>query len=383
MFTRLEEKYLIKQEIGRSQAASLYRAVELASGRSIALKVFRRKFSADPRFALKFRNHMRKIFELESEYLVSVRDYGMVDGVYYIASEWVSGQNLDVYLSKNSSLGELQAIALASQVCQGLAYIHKHELLHQNLKPENILITSKGKIKLSDVGLNGLISESGLSRTHVMEGRYHYIAPEQVNGQEPGPASDIYSLGVILYEMLTGHFPFESHDIWDVVRMHVEIEPPSLNQNQNKISGMLAQIVQQALQKSPDKRFHSAGAMNTALTSILLDHVPMNVDGRASAASGIWLSLQQLWDRMIGFLRRPAPIRIMGKSFPFGWVLLVQFVISCMIAFLFFSAAVNFNKQYQQNRGQFLPTLNPSPGIQLLQKSIDNTGLPKGSGKPD
>ncbi len=374
---QLREKYLIRKEVGRNQASSLYQAVEIANGRTVALKVFRRKFSADPRFALNFRRHMRKVFELDNENLVSILDYGMADGIYYIASEWVNGQDLGAYLEKSGPLSELQAIAIASQVCQALGVVHNNGLLHLNLKPENILLTSQGRVKLSDIGLSGLISESGLSRTHVMMGRYHYIAPEQVSGQEPTPKSDIYSLGILLFEMLTGQFPFDARDVWDVLRMHVENAPPSIDQNLSKVSGSLAKIVQQTLQKSPEMRYPSAAALNAALTTVLIGSIPTQDDFGLASAAGLWGSLQYRIKRLKAFLQRPAPFHILGKSFPFGWLLLVQFGISFLIAFGFLSAVFANRSQDQANRSQGQEMSVPAAGTPILQKTIRQKNLLK------
>jgi serine/threonine protein kinase len=381
-FDQLTKKYPFMQEIGRNQVSSLYQAVELASGRRIALKVFRRKFSDDPRFALNFRNHMRTIFRIESEHLVSVFDYGMADGRYYIASEWIDGQSLSGYLAKAGSLSELQAIATTSQVCQALDVIHHNSLLHQNLKPENILLTSEGRVKLSDAGLSGLISESGLSRTHIMLGRYHYISPEQVSGQDLTPASDIYSLGVVLYEMLTGQFPFDSRDVWTVLRMHAESEPPSVNQSNTKISGSLAKIVRRALQKSPSMRFASASDMNTALTTALLDSVPSRDDVDSSSATVNWGRLKYLAKCGIAFLRRPASIPIVGKQYSFGIVLLAQLMVSFLLTFLFLTSVFMISRQIQNSWSVTQESVDPTGGSQFLQKSIAKTRLlkrPQGS----
>ena len=380
-FDQLGEAYLIKQEIGRSQAASLYQAVERVSGRPVALKVFRRKFSADPRFALNFRDLMRRVFALEHEYLASIWDYGMVEGVYYIASERVIGQNLGAYLAKAGSVSELQAIAISSQVCQALEEVHRHDLLHQNLKPENILLTQQGKIKLTDVGLSGLMSESGITRTHVMQGRYHYIAPEQVNGQEPTPASDLYSLGVILYEMLTGSYPFDSRDVWDVLRMHVEVAPAPLDRNLPAVSNTLVNVVQQSLQKPPELRFQSAGAMNTALTSVLLDNAAAPYDPGAAYSGDIWSSLQRSLTRMFNFLHRPAPFRVLGRLVSFGWVLLAQFAVTFLLAFLFLNAVISLNNQVQGNRSVSQQTVSAPDPISMT-KSLIKTGLTKNGPVP-
>lgn len=376
-FDQLANTYLIKQEMSRSQASSLYQAEEIAGGRMIALKVFRRKFSADPRFALNFRNHMRTIFRIESEYLVSVLDYGMADGRYYISSEWIDGQSVNAYMAKVGTFSELQAIAIVSQVCQALDVIHHNGLLHQNLKPHNILLTSDGRVKLSDTGLSGLISESGLSRTHIMLGRYHYISPEQVIGQDLTPESDLYSLGVVMYEMLTGQVPFDSRDVWKVLRLHVESEPPPLSQSTAKVSGSLATIVWRALRKSPELRFSSANEMNAALTAVLMNSIPTQDALDSTSTTAIRGHWKHLTNRGKDFLQRPGPIQFLGKQQAFGFVLLAQFIVSFLLAFLFLTSVFLISRQIQDRLNMAQESVGPAVGFHLLQKSMQKTKLLK------
>ena len=341
------ERYLLQQEIGRSQAASLYRAEDNASNRLVAVKVFRRRFSADPRFAIHFREYMRAVFGIENEYLVSILDYGMADGRYFIATEWVAGQDLGAYLAESGPLSAIQAIAIASQVCTALDVIHRSGLLHKNLKPQNILLSSAGGVKVCDVGLSDLISETGLSRTHVMVSRFHYISPEQVHGQAVGPASDLYSLGILLFEMLANRLPFESRDAWEVLRMHAEAEPPALSSSSAKapaaakISASLSAVVLRAMQKDPADRFGSALEMKEALTAVFAHSVP--APGAAYPSNGArsasaWLA--SVFRRARRFLVRRVRIPVIGMQVPFGILLILQFGASFVLAFVLFSLLI-------------------------------------------
>jgi serine/threonine protein kinase len=335
------ENFRLEREIGRSQAASLYRAAEIASGRPVAVKIFRRRFSADPRFAIHFREFMKAIFGVENEHLVTILDYGMADGRYFIASEWVDGQDLGAYQAEYGPLTAIQAIAIASQVCTALDVVHRSGLLHRNLKPQNILLSSAGGVKVSDSGLSDLISETGLSRTHVMVSRFHYISPEQVRSQAVGPESDLYSLGILLYEMLTTRLPFESRDAWEVLRMHAEADPPALNPAMAKIPAPLAAVVLRALQKEPADRFRSAQEMKEALTAVFANSVPAPQAPNSSLGARSWTGwLAQAFYRLWRFLRRPVNLPLFDLKVPFWILLVIQLFASFTLAFAFFSLLI-------------------------------------------
>lgn len=336
--TRLGDNYLLEQEIGRSQAASLFRGVELKSGHRRAIKVFRRRFSADPRFVVRFREQMKEILTIQNEHLVPVVDYGVIDGRFYIATEWVEGLDLGAFLSEHGPLSAPQAIAAASQVCDALETLHSRSLVHRNLKTQNILLTRNGQVKITDAGLSGLLSESGLSRTHVMVGRFHYIAPEQVRGQAAGPESDLYSLGILLYQMLTNQPPFDARDAWQVLHMHIEADPLTEESFTPQISPALRAIILRAMQKDPTQRFVSAAEMNAAL----IDLLPRNASGEPIIS--IYSDSKELADnnlaasiiRIQSFLLAPAPLRILGWHIPFWVFLAAQLFISFVLAFVFF-----------------------------------------------
>jgi eukaryotic-like serine/threonine-protein kinase len=336
--TRLGDNYLLEQEIGRSQAASLFRAVELKSGSWRAVKVFRRRFSADPRFVVRFREQMKEILTIQNEHLVSVVDYGVIDGRFYIATEWVEGLDLGAFLSEHGPLSAAQAISTTSQVCAALETLHSRGLVHRNLKTQNILLTRNGQVKITDAGLSGLLSESGLSRTHVMVGRFHYIAPEQVRGQAAGPESDLYSLGILLYQMLTNQPPFDARDAWQVLHMHIEADPLTEESFTPQIPPALRAIILRAMQKDPAQRFVAAAEMNAALKDLL----PRNASGEPIIS--IYSAPKQLTDsnlaatiiRVQRFLLAPAPFWILGRQIPFWVFLAAQLLISFILAFLLF-----------------------------------------------
>jgi serine/threonine protein kinase len=371
----LGKEFLLEQEVGRSQTASLYRAIEVESGRIVALKVFQRRISADPRFSIRFREFMKVILEVNHPHLVAVLDYGIIDGRHYIAAEWVEGADLATYLADHGALSAPEATYLARQVCSALEALHLSGLLHSNLKPENILISAGGLAKVSDAGLSGLLSESGLTRTHVIVGRFNYISPEQVRGLALRPASDIYSLGVLLFQILTQHPPFGSRDAWEVLRMHVDAEPPSPDQLNPDIPHDLAMVVLRALQKDPADRFKSAKEMDEALARLGLPSPNARTgqaveERRDSRLSAIATALHNTWQ----FLLAPLPAQIFGRQVSFGFLLLVQFLISFVLTFavLYFLTISNSNNG-QISPGRVHTTLPPTGAPTLLHKSRQKT----------
>ncbi len=339
--TTFGERYSLEKEIGRSQAASLYRAVEVETGRPVAVKIFQRRYSIDPRFVIRFREHLKTLQTIEHECLASVLDYGVIQGRYYIAAEWLGWPDLAAYLAEHGPLTVPQAIGIASQVCSALEAIHHSGLLHSNLKPQNILLSAGGGVKVTDTGLSNLISASGLTRTHVMVGRFHYIAPEQVRGQAAGPGSDLYSLGVLLFEMLTNRPPFESRDAWEVLHMHVDASPLSPDQINPNVPPDLAAIVLRALQKDPSKRFSSAVEMNVFLAALLAGKAmhPIEAFHPPDHHSRPWMNgnwLNAVFRKVTNFLISPVPLGILGLQLPFVLLLFIQLLISFAFAFALF-----------------------------------------------
>jgi serine/threonine-protein kinase len=243
----------LEGEINRGPTASIYRATAPENGQPVAIKVFHARYHADPRFAIRFREHLRRLAGLSHDNLVPVLDYGVDQTQYYVVTEWVDGTDLGTYLTEYGSLPSTLTIFIARQVCAALDAIHQHGLVHQGIKPQNILFTADGRVKVTDIGMSRLLSDSGLSKTHVMLTGVGYISPEQARGKRLAPQSDIYSLGVTLFEMLTGRLPFEGNDAWSVVRMHAMETPPSPQQFNQQVPEGLANIVIHALQKDPEQ----------------------------------------------------------------------------------------------------------------------------------
>jgi serine/threonine-protein kinase len=338
--------YRLESEISRGPTASIYRAAAPGNGQPVAIKVFHARYHADPRFALRFREHLRRLAGLSHVNLVRVLDYGVDRKHYYMVLEWVEGIDLGTYLTEFSPLPSALCIYIARQVCAALEAIHQHGLIHQGIKSSNILLTVEGQVKVTDVGLNGLLSESGLSKTHVMLSGVGYIPSEQARGKQITPQSDIYSLGATLFEMLTGRLPFESKDVWSMVRMHARETPPSPRQFNLQVPEELVKIVAQALQKDPQLRFSNPGEMDLALFTLEknLESVSTEMDklGRRSLEHDLVPWIKGFLDpNTIKSLLRNS-WRIAGRSLPFWAILVIQFILAFLIAFMILYALFRF-----------------------------------------
>jgi serine/threonine protein kinase len=339
----LGARYVLQTEVARGNATSVYRALDRQSGRTVALRVFSQKIQADPRFAIRFRQRMRLIAGIFHENLVAVVDYGMLDGRYFIAMEWVSGIDLGTYLVEHGPLSTGLAAWITGKVCAALQAVHLSGLDHRGIKPQNVLLTGTGEIKVSDVGLNGLYSESGLSRTNVMVEGIGFMSPEQARGEDVGPSSDIYSVGVLLYEMLTNRLPFESKDAWEVLRMHVNEQPPTPRRFNSAISAELATVVLTALQKNPARRYASVGEMAQALEPFQdKDQLGIPALLQTGTDQGLLTRLRnhkRLY-ALAKFLSDPSPEPLHRFSF---WILLVVFfAIGLLASFVIFYLLLGF-----------------------------------------
>lgn len=373
----LFRRYRPQGELGRGPVATVYRAVSEESGRPVALKLFDARFRQEPRFAIRFRHHLKAIVALKHAHLVAVRDYGLAGDHFYIVTDLVEGPNLATLLAERGALPPGVAARIAGHVCDALAAAHEHGLVHRNLKPENVLLDEEEQVVIADVGLSGLLSESGLSQTSVMLHGADYMAPEQGRGQTAGPAADIYSAGVILFEMLAGQPPFASKDIWQVVQMHLHAEPPSPRDLNPDVPAALATVVTRALCKDPAGRFASAGEMATVLAPLAagpgaLDWmlalsqtttVPRPL--RLPAALG---RARNRADRLVTKMTAAASQRRFPKR---GFLLGLQFIASFTIAFVLLLTLTGSLAGSSQ-----ADVANNDPNPRLITKPLPATATP-------
>lgn len=263
------ERYEIISKIGSGGMADVYKAKDHKLNRLVAVKVMKAEFSEDKGFIAKFRDEAQAAAGLAHPNVVNVYDVGEDKGVYYIVMELVQGITLKDYITRKGKLTVREATSIAIQVSLGLEAAHRSNIVHRDVKPQNIIISTDGKVKLSDFGIARAASSNTIS-SNVM-GSVHYSSPEQVRGGYSDAKSDIYSLGITMYEMVTGHVPFDGETTVAIAIKHLQEEIVSPRQYIPDLPYSLEQIILKCTQKSPDRRYGSMSELIEDLKHSLLD----------------------------------------------------------------------------------------------------------------
>jgi hypothetical protein len=222
------------------------------------VKVLREGFAADPAFLARFQREARAAARLDHPNVVTVYDVGQDDDRHYIVMEYVDGQDLKTQIRQKGRLDTDEALDIAAQVCAGVGHAHKAGIIHCDIKPQNVLMTQDGRAKVTDFGIARALSGSGVTESEVVWGSPLYFSPEQAAGESPSPASDVYSIGVMMFEMLAGSPPFQAEKPAALALMHVREEPPPLAVRNPQVPPQLARIVRKALSKEPSARYRTA-----------------------------------------------------------------------------------------------------------------------------
>lgn len=260
-------RYRLDRKLGEGGMATVYCGTDTLLRRRVAIKVLRPQYAADDEFVRRFYQEAESAARLSHPNIVNTYDVGREGDVYYIVMELVDGPSLAEIIAADGRLPEPVAIDYAAQICNGLAYAHRQGLLHRDIKPANILVTKDDVCKLSDFGIARAVSQHtmALTKPGLVMGSVYYISPEQAQGHELHEASDLYSVGVVLYQMLTGSLPYTGESPVTVALKHIGDPVPSLDTTALGVSPALASIVNKLLQKRPENRFQSANEVATAL----------------------------------------------------------------------------------------------------------------------
>jgi serine/threonine protein kinase len=262
----LNQRYQLLERLGSGGMAEVYRARDLMLERSVAIKVLRIDYSSDKEFQERFRQEARAAANLSHPNIVTVHDFGLDSGQLFIVMEHVPGTDLKSLLRKRGRFTVEEAIPLMVQACAGLGYAHRAGLVHCDVKPHNLLITPDHRLKVTDFGIARALSTIRPGeRDDVVWGSPQYFSPEQARGQAPSPASDVYSLGVVLYEMLTGTLPFTATTAEELAHLHVHSHPHTLSEYLPDIPPMLEQIEAKILSKEPSARYRTADQLGRVL----------------------------------------------------------------------------------------------------------------------
>ena len=268
-------RYKITERVGLGGMAEVYRAQDNVLGRTVAVKTMLPQYAADPTFTKRFRQEAASAAKLQSPYIVSIYDWGLDDETYYIVMEFLRGTDLKTAIQERGAINQRKAAEIGSQVAQALSVAHAGGVIHRDIKPQNIMIQPDGNIKVMDFGI-ARAGDAGLSQTATVLGTAHYVSPEQAQGKELTGASDIYSLGVVLYEAVTGKLPFDGQDAVSVAVKQVNEVPAAPSTINPNIDPSLEAIIMKALEKDPERRFKDAAEMRHVLNDFLAGR-PINL----------------------------------------------------------------------------------------------------------
>lgn len=262
------ERYEILEKIGTGGMSDVYKAKDHKLNRFVAVKVLKQEFSENANFVSKFRIEAQAAAGLMHPNIVNVYDVGEEEGIYYIVMELVEGITLKKYIEKKARLSVKEAISIAIQVSMGIEAAHNNHIIHRDIKPQNIIISKEGKVKVTDFGIAKAATSNTIT-SNVM-GSVHYTSPEQARGGYSDEKSDIYSLGITMFEMLTGRVPFNGETTVAIAIKHIQEEMPSPRDYVSEIPVSVEQIVFKCCQKSPDRRYQSMGELIIDLKKSLM-----------------------------------------------------------------------------------------------------------------
>lgn len=266
--TILKQRYKILRHIGSGGMAEVYLAEDLLLSRQVAIKVLRDQFNDDKTLLNQFKHEAQSAARLSNPSIINIFDVCEEDGKSFIVMEYVEGKTLKDLLEEKGRLTPYQAVKIACDIAAGLSHAHKRNIIHCDIKPHNILITENMMPKIADFGIARMISSMTMVYTNSVIGSVHYLSPEQASGKPITAQSDIYSLGIVLYEMLTGHVPFDGNTAVAVAMMHVEKTPPPLSTFVDGLPECLQRVIDKALAKDLTKRYATAGEMWQDLKAI-------------------------------------------------------------------------------------------------------------------
>lgn len=266
---KIGERYEIVKSIGEGGMANVYMAKDTILDRKVAIKVLRGDLSHDEKFIRRFQREALSVSNLSHPNIVEVYDVGEEDGQHYIVMEYIEGKTLKQLLQKRGSLTLSEVIDIMNQLTDGLAHAHDAYIIHRDIKPQNIMIQDDGLIKITDFGIAMALNSTQLTQTNSVMGSVHYLPPEQANGKGSTIKSDIYSLGILMYELLTGGVPFKGDNAVEIALKHLKEKIPSIRRQNPTIPQSVENIVLKATAKNPKNRYETVKEMHVDLEECL------------------------------------------------------------------------------------------------------------------
>src|SRR5690625_1613701 len=265
----LSERYRIKRTIGGGGMANVYLARDIILDRDVAIKVLRLEYANDAEFIERFDREAQAATSLSHPNIVNIYDVGEEEHILYMVMEYVDGLTLKEFIQQNSPIVVEEALEIMKQLTDAISHAHDNGLIHRDIKPQNVLVDHDGNVKITDFGIAMALSATSLTQTNSILGSVHYLSPEQARGGIATKKSDIYSLGIVLFELLTGQLPFSGQSPVSIALKHLQNETPSVRELNNQIPQSVENIVLKATAKNTLHRYESGYEMELALNSAL------------------------------------------------------------------------------------------------------------------
>lgn len=266
---KINDRYLIIGNIGSGGMANVFLARDLILDREVAVKVLRYDFQNDQAAIRRFQREALAATELVHPNIVSVYDVGEEDGQQYLVMEYVKGMDLKRYIQTQYPIAYDKVVDIMDQILSAMSLAHHHRIIHRDLKPQNILINEEGVVKITDFGIAIALSETSITQTNSMLGSVHYLSPEQARGSMATNQSDIYAMGIILYEMITGRVPFDGESAVTIALKHFQDELPDIHIYSQQVPQALENVVLKATAKDPINRYKTTEEMQADLYTSL------------------------------------------------------------------------------------------------------------------
>jgi serine/threonine-protein kinase len=279
------DRYRLDRRLGVGGMATVQLAFDTRLERNVAVKLLAEHLADDSSFVSRFRREALAAARLVHPNVVQVFDFGLDEATHrnFIVMEYVDGQSCAEILRERGTLPPDEAVEILAQSCRGLAYAHRHEVIHRDVKPGNLMRSHDGMVKLADFGIAKAAEQSDITKVGSVLGTAAYLSPEQARGEPAGPASDMYALGVVAYQLLAGRLPYEAASLTDLARLQESGPPPRLDEVTPDVSPALAAAVARALHRDPEQRYADATEMEKALSDSLSGRAPVVPTGWSTA----------------------------------------------------------------------------------------------------
>lgn len=266
---RINDRYKIIELIGGGGMSNVYLAHDMILNRDVAIKILRYDISNEEEFHRRFQREALSATSLAHPNIVSIYDVGEDGDMHYIVMEYIKGKTLKQYINEFSPLSPARSVQIMKQLTSAIAHAHENQIIHRDIKPQNILVDEDGNVKITDFGIATSLSATSYTKTNSVIGTVHYLSPEQARGGNATKKSDIYALGIVLYELLTGELPFSGESAVSIALKHLQTETPSVREFDASIPQSLENVVLKATAKNPIHRYSSVEEMEDDLQTVL------------------------------------------------------------------------------------------------------------------